>query len=98
MRFTILPLAITLTKAHRDVVSMIAKGCSEALVLPLGRFLFFLPNYIQGKVILMQKFSYIDKREVLQNEYSQPLILPSPQFWWEVKRAEFKVSIIIRIL
>ena len=29
-------------------------------------------------------FSYIDKREVLQQEYSQPPILPSPHFRWVV--------------
>ena len=28
----------------------------------------------------MQSFSYFDKREVLQQEYSQPPILPSPHF------------------
>ena len=29
-------------------------------------------------------FSYIDNREVLQQEYSQPPILPSPHFRWVV--------------
>ena len=29
-------------------------------------------------------FSYIDKREVLQQEYSQPGIVPSPHFRWVV--------------
>ena len=33
----------------------------------------------------MQWFSYLDKREVLQQEYSQPPILPSPHFRWVVK-------------
>ena len=28
----------------------------------------------------MQYFSYLDKREVLQQEYSQPQILPCPYF------------------
>ena len=32
----------------------------------------------------MQKFSYIDKREVFQPEYSQPPILTSPHFLWVV--------------
>ena len=32
----------------------------------------------------MQYFSYLDKREVLQQEYSQPLIIPSPHFRWVV--------------
>ena len=33
----------------------------------------------------MQWFSYLDAREVLQQEYSQPPMLPSPHFWWVVK-------------
>ena len=41
-RVTILP--IILTKAHRVVVSMMAKGC---LSTASGVFLFLLPNYIQ---------------------------------------------------
>ena len=32
-------------------------------------------------------FSYIDKREVLQQEYSQPPILPSPHLRWVVNHA-----------
>ena len=32
----------------------------------------------------MQRFSYIDKREVLQQEYSKTPILLSPHFWWVV--------------
>ena len=46
MRATILPQAIILTKAHRAVVRMKAKGCIVAQVLPLRFFLFLLPNYI----------------------------------------------------
>ena len=45
MRTTILPYAIILTKTHRTVVSIMAKGCIVALVLPLRCFLFVLPNY-----------------------------------------------------
>ena len=45
MRATILPQAIILTKACRAVVSMIAKGCIVAQVLPLRCFLFLLPNF-----------------------------------------------------
>ena len=33
----------------------------------------------------MQWFSYLDKREVLQQEYFQLPILPSPHFRWVVK-------------
>ena len=31
---------------------------------------------------MMQYFLYLDKREILQQEYSQPRILPSPHFRW----------------
>ena len=34
----------------------------------------------------MQKLLYIDKREALQEEYSQPPILPSPHFLRVVNR------------
>ena len=40
----------------------------------------------------MQWFSYLDKREVLQQEYSQPPILPSPHFWWVVNVNTFMHS------
>ena len=46
MKVTILPWAIILTKAHRAAVSMMAKGCIVARVLPPLCFLFLLPNYI----------------------------------------------------
>ena len=41
MRVTVLPQASILTKAQRAAVSMMAKGCIVALVLPLSCFLFF---------------------------------------------------------
>ena len=41
---TIFPLAFILTKAHRAMVSIMAKGCIVARVLPLRCFLFLLPN------------------------------------------------------
>ena len=44
MRVTILPLAIMLTKAHKAVVSMMAKGCIVARIVPLRGFLFLLPK------------------------------------------------------
>ena len=53
-------------------------------VLPLRCFLLLLPNNIHCNAI-MQKFSYVDKREVLQQEYSQPPILPFSHFPWVVK-------------
>ena len=41
---------------------------------------FLLPNYIHICAIIMQYFIYTEKREVLQHEYSQPPIPPSPHF------------------
>ena len=52
---------------------------------PLRCFLCLLPNYIHGKAVIMQSSLYLDKREVLQQEYSQPPILPSPHFRLVVK-------------
>ena len=54
-------------------------------ILPLRCFLFLLPNYTHVYEIIMQWiFFYLDKRELLQHEYSQPPILPSPHFRWVV--------------
>ena len=76
-----LPYAIILTKA---VISMMAKGCIVARVLHLGCFLFLLPCYTHIYAIIMQYLSYTDKSGVLQQEYSQPPILPYPHFRWVV--------------
>ena len=40
----------------------------------------------------MQWFLYLDKREVLQQEYSLPPILPSPHFRWVVKQVKQSVK------
>ena len=48
-------------------------------------FIFLLPNYFHVYANTMQRFVYLDKMEVLPQEYSQPLILPSPHFRWVVK-------------
>ena len=40
----------------------------------------------------MQWFRYLDKREVLQQEYSKPPILPSPHFRWVVKGPYHQVT------
>ena len=45
MRATIFPQDIILTKARKAAVSIMAKGCFVASVLPLRCFLFLLPNY-----------------------------------------------------
>ena len=57
-----------------------------AWVLPLRCFLFLLPSYIHVYTIIMHQFTYLNTREVLQQEYSQLPILPSPHFRWEVEQ------------
>ena len=84
MRATILPQAIVLAKAFRARVSIMAKGCVGVCGLPLMCFIFLLPNIIIVYVIIMQYFLHIDKRGLLQQEYSQPSKLPSTQFLWAV--------------
>ena len=80
MRATILPWAIVLTKAQRAAVSIMTQGCILAKVLPLRCFLSLLPNHIHVYAITMEYFTDLDKREVLQQEYFQPPILPSSHF------------------
>ena len=67
-----------------QVLSLIAKGRIVARVQPLRCLLFLLPNYIHICAIVMHHFSYLDKRKVVQQEYSQPPMLPSPYFRWVV--------------
>ena len=81
MRVTIYPLAIILTAALWATVSMIAKGY---IVACISVFLIFTTQLYYYFCIIMHWFSYLDKREVLQQEYSQPPILPSPHFRWVV--------------
>ena len=55
MRASILAYGIILTKVHRAVVRMMAKGCIVAcIVLSLKCFFFLLPNYIHVYAIIMQ--------------------------------------------
>ena len=44
---------------------------------------FYYPN-THVYAIIMQYFTHLEKREILQQEYSQPPILPSPHFRWVV--------------
>ena len=83
VRVTILPYAIILTKANSAAVSIMAKGCISALVLPLRCFLFLLLSFIH-LYNYDAMFSYFVKKEVLQQEYSKPPILHSPHLWWLV--------------
>ena len=68
-------------------VSMMAKGRIVNRVLSASEhkvFLIFTTQLYSCYAVGMQLFSYFDKREVLQQEYSQRPILPSPHFRWVV--------------
>ena len=65
-------------------VSMVVKGCIVAWVLPLRFSLFSLPDYIHIHAFIMRCYASIEKRGVLQQEYSWPPILSSPHFPWVV--------------
>ena len=83
MRATVLPKAIILTKARRAAVSIMAKGylstASEVFLIFTTQLYSYLYNYNPIHV-----FPYAHKRKVLQQQYSQPPILPSPHFRWVV--------------
>ena len=66
-----------LTKACRAAVSMIVKGSTASEV-----FLIFTTQLHSYMCNYNAIFSY--NREVLQQEYSQPPILPSSHFQWVV--------------
>ena len=55
-------------KAHRAAVSMMAKGCILAGVLPLRCFLFYYPNIFTIYAIRMPYCKGIDKKGVLPHE------------------------------
>ena len=84
MRATILPSAVILTKDHRVVVSMMAKGCIVAHCTASEVFLVFTTQPYSGQCNYDATFPYLDKRKVLQQVYSQTPILPSPHLWWVV--------------
>ena len=75
MRATILPMVIILTKANKAPFSMTDKSCIVVCVMPLRRFLFLLPNFFHVYAIIIQLFSYLDKREVLEHAY---MATPNP--------------------
>ena len=62
-----------------------AKGCIVALILPLGCYLFLPSNFFHVSAIIMEYFPHLNKKDVLQQEYSRPPILHSPHFNWVVK-------------
>ena len=69
---TILPYAIILTKAHRAAVSIMAKGCIVARVLPLRSFFFFTTTLHQYFSVICLIPMFGDKPEVFF-----PKILPN---------------------
>ena len=75
MRATILPKAHILTKAHRAAVSIMAQGCTASEV-----FLIFTTQLYSNLCNYNAIYSFTDKRQVLQQEYSPPPILPSHHF------------------
>ena len=56
-------------------------------------FLFFTTHQYSFQYNYDTTFSYIDKRGVLQKEYSQPSILPSPHLRWVVNPMQYDVVI-----
>ena len=64
MRATILPKAIILTKAHRGVVSILAKRCTQV-------FLKFTTQLYQYFSVLVLFALFSDKTEVFLPKYSQ---------------------------
>ena len=80
---TVLPKAVILTKAHRAVVSIMAKGSIVAWVLPLRSFLFSLPTLLKSckyyTVQFREKYSH-SNITVNRNYYGQRLASKLPVF------------------
>ena len=76
-----------LTKAHRAAGQYNGQEVYCGLSTASEVFLIFTTQPYQFLCIIMQSFPYVDKREVLQQEYSQHPILPSPHFWWVVNNS-----------
>ena len=60
------------------------KGVYYGLSTASEVFFLIFTTQLYNLCFIMQWFSYLDNREVLQKEYSQRPILPSPQFQWVV--------------
>ena len=76
MRVTILPKAVILTKAHRAVGSIMAKGCIVARVLLLRCFLFLLPNYIDVSALYCNRFHILPRGRYCNRNTPNPQYLP----------------------
>ena len=76
MRATILPKAIILTKANRATVSMVAKGCIVARVLPLRCLLFLLPNYINFSAPYCNGFHILTRGKYCNRNTPNPQYFP----------------------
>ena len=73
--------AIILLESHGQYDSLeVYCGLSTGSMV----FLIFATNYIHVYAIVIQKFTYLEGREVLQQHYSQSPILPYRHFLWVV--------------
>ena len=90
MRATILPLAIILTKSHsRGQYGGQGEYCGPSTASEV--FLIFTTRlYHHVNTIIMQWFSYLDKRKALQHEYSQysPLLTSEGSKTYSVAHSE----------
>ena len=80
MRVIILPQAERAFKARRGAVSMVAKGCIVASVLPLRCFLFLLPNCTNMLVCSFLFAPAIGEPKVVLPKYYQTAILHANHF------------------
>ena len=73
MRATIFPEAFILTNTCKAMVSIMTLGCTLPLALPLRWFLLSLPNYIFVYALTLHYYACIDRKGVLQREFSQTI-------------------------
>ena len=70
------------------------QGVYCGLSTPFEVFLIFTTQlYMHVYTIIVQHFSHFDTRELLQQGYSQPQILPSPHFQWVVNLTKTRILV-----
>ena len=79
MRGTLLPWAIILAKA--------CNNDSQGMYCDLS---YLLPNHVLVYAIITQYFPYLDKRGLLQQEYSQPTMPPLSSLSVGSKSTEYR--------